>query len=264
MGLMDFSEKEKKKLAEMGINDVKNFSDLMHKGINDLLKNKKTDNLIIQKNKQEVENKFEEIKKEINKNLEEKNPLIKYEFFIAKRNELKKSQIDIKTKIKENGIDYLKLKGFLIPEIDIEQLQLQINYKCTDDLIIYLDNVIEIVKSEIEKNKYLLEMENNNNANILNMENTKNSTPLPTQLKKLKWNGQKNILIDIFYQLKKLNNDKSQPLLPNSNEDIALFLKNSFECFDDTEISTIVGVLKKSERPKKSEKRIIIDCLEKN
>ena len=77
---------------------------------------------------------------------------------------------------------------------------------------------------------------------------------------KLSWNGQNNILIDIFYQLKRINNSKKEPLLPNSNEDIALFLKNNFECFNDTKLSTISGVLKKSERPLKSEKRILIEC----
>jgi len=77
---------------------------------------------------------------------------------------------------------------------------------------------------------------------------------------KLKWNGQKNALIDIFHQLKHIQGKSGQPLLPNSSDEIAQFLLNNFECFSGNSISTIRTQLDKKDNIKKSEKRIEIDC----
>lgn len=74
---------------------------------------------------------------------------------------------------------------------------------------------------------------------------------------KLKWNLNSNLLIDLFYQLKRINTGGNKSLIPNSNADIALFLKNNFSVFDKTKISTIELQLNKTERPK-SKDRIII------
>lgn len=61
---------------------------------------------------------------------------------------------------------------------------------------------------------------------------------------KLDWNGQKNVLIDVFKQLRNLVNESNEPLIPNSIANVALFLKNSFKCFEDTKLSTLETQLK--------------------
>jgi len=76
---------------------------------------------------------------------------------------------------------------------------------------------------------------------------------------KLNWNAQKNVLIDIFRQLKKCKTSTGELILTNSNTEVAIFLKNGFSCFEETKISTIEGVLDKTARPKDS-KRIHINC----
>lgn len=69
---------------------------------------------------------------------------------------------------------------------------------------------------------------------------------------KLTWNAQSNALIDIFWQCKKDKFTKDGlSYISNTSEEIALFLKNNFECFSDTKISTIKGQLDKKERPSK-------------
>jgi hypothetical protein len=73
---------------------------------------------------------------------------------------------------------------------------------------------------------------------------------------KLDWNGQRNVLIDIFYQYKRTYTKDKKPVLSNSNEEIAYFLKNAFTCFENTKVDTIKTQLNKSDRPKKTENRI--------
>jgi hypothetical protein len=75
---------------------------------------------------------------------------------------------------------------------------------------------------------------------------------------KLNWTGQKNILIYLFQQLKKEKGNNNNFLLSSSNEDIAVFLQENFNCFNDTKLSTIIGQLKKSAPPKKISKSITI------
>lgn len=77
---------------------------------------------------------------------------------------------------------------------------------------------------------------------------------------KLKWNGQKNALTDMFRQLKNIVNSKNEPLISASYEDIALFIKEGFTDFENTELSTILGQLKRAEQIKKTDKRVIIEC----
>ncbi len=76
---------------------------------------------------------------------------------------------------------------------------------------------------------------------------------------KLKWNGQKKALTDIFKQLKMINNKLNEPLIPNSYEDIAVFLKNNFEIFSSTELSTIQTTLRTNSLPPNTTNRIIIE-----
>ncbi len=83
--------------------------------------------------------------------------------------------------------------------------------------------------------------------------------PTPAQGKRLIWNGAKNALADVFYQLKNLNTDEKGPFLDASYERIAEFLKMNFECFNDTQIRTIKEYLEKDEkRPKKSTNKISV------
>lgn len=83
--------------------------------------------------------------------------------------------------------------------------------------------------------------------------------PTPAQVKRLIWNGGKNALADVFYQLKTLCTDENKPFLDASNEQIAEFLKMNFECFNDTQISTIKEYLEKDEkRPKKATSKISV------
>ncbi|MBK7342489.1 MAG: hypothetical protein IPJ06_04895 [Saprospiraceae bacterium] len=70
----------------------------------------------------------------------------------------------------------------------------------------------------------------------------------------LKWNGTNNGLADIFRQLKGFANKKNKPLLDETNESIALFLKNNFECYRNTKVSTIKNLL---ERQSSRQKRVI-------
>lgn len=75
-------------------------------------------------------------------------------------------------------------------------------------------------------------------------------------LSKLQWNGQNNALIYLFRQLKLNNNNDNEPLIANSYEDLAVFLKGNFSCFNDVKVTTIVRQLMKDEKPKKASKRI--------
>lgn len=62
---------------------------------------------------------------------------------------------------------------------------------------------------------------------------------IPPFTKRLIWNGRDNALADIFFQLRELTNNEGKPLLSGSNEELAVFLKNNFECFKDNSLSTI-------------------------
>jgi len=63
----------------------------------------------------------------------------------------------------------------------------------------------------------------------------------------IQWNEQKNVLTDIFRQLKRITNKEGKPIIGNSIEEIALFLRDNFSCFENTKLSTIQYTLKNSE-----------------
>ena len=66
------------------------------------------------------------------------------------------------------------------------------------------------------------------------------------------WNGTKGELIYLFAALKKRVSRNSQFYIENSNEEIAVFLKENFEIFADTKLSTLQTELKKGKKPVKS------------
>ncbi|MES2138899.1 MAG: hypothetical protein V4511_04285 [Bacteroidota bacterium] len=74
----------------------------------------------------------------------------------------------------------------------------------------------------------------------------------------IKWNEQNNVLIDMIKQLKNIYNKDNEPLIPNSCEEIAVFLKNNFDCFSDTKLSTITTQLKSNNARPKSNRVIDI------
>ena len=78
----------------------------------------------------------------------------------------------------------------------------------------------------------------------------------PTNSIKLNWQGQSNSLTYLFRQLKAATNKKGEPLLSNSYEDIARFIQDNFEGYEEIKISTIAGQLKKTDKPKKADKKI--------
>lgn len=76
---------------------------------------------------------------------------------------------------------------------------------------------------------------------------------------RLIWNGKKNTLADVFYQLKKMNGSNNQPYLEGSDTDIAIFLKNNFECFKDNSIETILNYFRREDsRPKLGKNKLTI------
>lgn len=84
-------------------------------------------------------------------------------------------------------------------------------------------------------------------------ENEDQCIDMPT----LHWCGQKNVLTDIFRQAKNKN------YITNSLPEIAQFLKSGFDCFANTKLSTIEGMLKNNNSSAnavpKEEKRIQVE-----
>ena len=68
---------------------------------------------------------------------------------------------------------------------------------------------------------------------------------------KLKWNGDKKALYRDIRELKRKNGKNGLPVLSNSYEEIAQFLIQNVEGFENTTLSTVLGALKKNDPPKK-------------
>lgn len=66
-----------------------------------------------------------------------------------------------------------------------------------------------------------------------------------TYRKPLIWNGEKGALAEVFMLLKNLKTKEGKSYLGNTVEDIALFLKANFDVYQETELSTIQGTLKR-------------------
>jgi hypothetical protein len=120
----------------------------------------------------------------------------------------------------------------------------RLNSSCVPNDIV--DRVIIFLKGQRELYKEQLDNE------------TYDITPNSSK-QKFDWNGQANILIDAFHQMKKSYDKEGKPLLPHSADEVAHFLKygfDGFKCFENTKLDTIKTQLNRSDRPKKSEKRI--------
>lgn len=97
----------------------------------------------------------------------------------------------------------------------------------------------------------------------LNKANEADTAPIynaPNNNIRLTWNGQSNALIDVFRQLKTMVNNKNEPLLVDSYDDIATYLMNSFTNFEHTKRGTILTQLKTNNLVKNTNKRITISC----
>jgi len=96
-------------------------------------------------------------------------------------------------------------------------------------------------------------------AELLPIKKAEEEAPLkmqPPHRVKLNWKGQSNSLTYLFRQLKTATNKKGEPLLSNSYEDIARFIQDNFEGYEEVKISTIAGQLKNTDKPKKADKTI--------
>lgn len=85
----------------------------------------------------------------------------------------------------------------------------------------------------------------------------KSEVDILTNIHSLHWTGQNNVLTDIFRQ------SKNKGYITNSLPEIAQFLKNGFDCFANTKLSTIEGMLKNNSSSAnaipKEEKRIQVE-----
>ena len=113
----------------------------------------------------------------------------------------------------------------------------------------YFETKLTQLKKEIENGKNKNEYSEFVLHQINEIANPQSN--LMTNNLKLNWNGNKNVLIDIFYQLKRIKGKDNNFLITNSNEEISQFLKENFDCFANTKLSTIMGQLKSSQRPNK-------------
>lgn len=78
----------------------------------------------------------------------------------------------------------------------------------------------------------------------------------------IQWNEQKNVLTDLFRQLKTITNKNNEPIVTNSIPEIAIFLKENFSCYQNTKLDTIQTKLKNSkfeEHTPKAGRRIILE-----
>jgi hypothetical protein len=148
-----------------------------------------------------------------------------------------------------------------------------IKFHNNSNKIIYLDNILkELIKEKTLNSKdyrfeWKIKAVKELISNYEEIAIIENKEEMKMEIKeqinstnkiKLNWTGQKNILIYLFQQLKKEKGNNNNFLLSSSNEDIAVFLQENFNCFNDTKLSTIIGQLKKSAPPKKLTKNITI------
>jgi hypothetical protein len=75
---------------------------------------------------------------------------------------------------------------------------------------------------------------------------------------KINWQGQSNSLTYLFRQLKNTVNENKEPLISNSYDEIAIFLKNNFLNFEKVKLSTVLGQLKKPQKPAKAVRKVVI------
>ncbi len=136
------------------------------------------------------------------------------------------------------------------------QLKKSFNNNITE-FVEYLDNIcLEYSEFLAEKHerfcrKYIGEL------NPIPKETAKpNLKTISSHRVKLNWQGQSNTLTFLFRQLKVNVNPKGESLVSNSYDEVAQFLKDNFEGYENVKLSTIVGQLKKTDKPKKANKKI--------
>jgi hypothetical protein len=114
------------------------------------------------------------------------------------------------------------------------------------------------VKTKLTKIKNQLNQEIklvNNTSEPQQQQNENTIQPLI----KINWNGNNNVLSDIFIQLKLMSNQKGESLITNSDNDLAVFLKSNFTCFENTSLATIEKTLSNSKQGKRPHKDKRID-----
>jgi len=145
----------------------------------------------------------------------------------------------------EIGKDYIYFKGHYSLEKIINEVD--INKKITNNSFRKKYTIYSILMYIINGAHAEYSM-----SNLGTLFSDKEVNPTNTAIK-IKWNGTKVQLYDIFRQLKNINSNKgSQPLIANSYTDIAQFLINNFEGFHDSNLRTIIDELERNERPKKN------------
>jgi hypothetical protein len=108
----------------------------------------------------------------------------------------------------------------------------------------FLDNLLSN-KIKIKTETFFLELDKLGLEPIATPEPPQQQNENITQpLVKIRWNAQNNVLAYILVQLKQMSGKGGKPIIDNSYEDIAVFLKTNFDCYQDTEISTIATTLK--------------------
>lgn len=75
----------------------------------------------------------------------------------------------------------------------------------------------------------------------------------------IQWNEDSKVLTHIFKQLRLIYNKEGEPVVGNSIAEIASFLKINFSCFENTKLSTIETMLKGTDNPPKTSRRITIE-----
>lgn len=165
----------------------------------------------------------------------------------------------------ENNIQYEKLKLSIISYLKeskdkLEDAHNRLSKERDRDLFSLIDDFIynsvltdlEDIEETLNSSSRNMDIEDAENKNFYNY----NDRVI------IQWNEQKNVLTDIFQQLKQIRDKRGEHVIGNSVTEIALFLKQNFSCFNDSKLSTIEGMLKnRKQNPNipKTDRRIIIE-----
>ena len=110
------------------------------------------------------------------------------------------------------------------------------------------------------KNKYkpIIDLFNSSHENSNLAISDKNEKIVSSTRTKIVWKGQSSSLTYLFRQLKNITNQEKQPLIANSYEEIADFLKNNFSVYEKVKYATILGQLKNNKKPKKAIRTVTV------
>lgn len=162
------------------------------------------------------------------------------------------SKADLKRYINEFSMELCRSKFSLAPEM---KSYLTYHYLNSEDKEAFL----EILKHNILTSDYVVRKPRVGvivnewiDENITKNSESKQFKPLV----KIKWSGQKNQLFDVLRTLK-----EEKKLIDSSYADLAVFLKQNFEGFENTALNTIQTELQRGKRPPKS-KRVNLDAFD--